>query len=255
MMKKLTFLGLTAALLSAVACSSHYRLTDVSRERIVIDSRYDRMPDAEAAAFLAPYKHVVDSVMGPVQGTVAHNMTSGKPEGDLPNLLADILLWAGEKYGEKPAFAVQNIGGVRADLTKGEVTYGDILAVAPFENKICFLTLTGRKVTELFQQIAGRGGEAVSHGVELVITSDRQLVSARVNGQEIDPDGRYRIATIDYLAQGNDGLTAFQSGTDVHAPKADSDNTRFIIMDYFREQHAKGVVIDSKVEGRVKMKD
>ena len=155
MMKKLTFLGLAAALFSAVACTSHYWLTDVSRERIVIDSRYDRMPDAEAAAFLAPYKHVVDSIMGPVQGTVAHNMTSGKPESDLPNLLADILLWAGEKYGEKPAFAVQNIGGVRADLTKGEVTYGDILAVAPFENKICFLTLTGRKVTELFQQIAG----------------------------------------------------------------------------------------------------
>ena len=255
MKKKLTFLGLAAVLFSAVACTSHYRLTDVSRERIVIDNRYDRTPDAEAAAFLAPYKHVVDSIMGPIQGTIAHNMTSGKPESDLPNLLADILLWAGEKYGEKPDFAVQNIGGVRADLIKGDVTYGDVLAVAPFENKICFLTLTGSKVTELFQQIASRGGEAVSHGVELVLTSDRQLESARINGREIDPDRQYRIATIDYLAQGNDGLTAFTSGTDVNAPKADINNTRFIIMDYFREQHAKGVVIDSKVEGRVKVKD
>ena len=255
MKKKLTFLGLAAVLFSAVACTSHYRLTDVSRERIVIDNRYDRIPDAEAAAFLAPYKHVVDSIMGPIQGTIAHNMTSGKPESDLPNLLADILLWAGEKYGEKPDFAVQNIGGVRADLIKGDVTYGDVLAVAPFENKICFLTLTGSKVTELFQQIASRGGEAVSHGVELVLTSDRQLESARINGREIDPDRQYRIATIDYLAQGNDGLTAFTSGTDVNAPKADINNTRFIIMDYFREQHAKGVVIYSKVEGRVKVKD
>ena len=41
----------------------------------------------------------------------------------------------------------------------------------------------------------------------------------------------------------------------MNAPKADINNTRFIIMDYFREQHAKGVVIDSKVEGRVKVKD
>lgn len=252
MKKRLSFLALTAVLLTAVACTSHYRLTSVSRERLVVDNRYDRQPDQQAIAFLAPYKHVVDSIMGPVQGTVAHNMTSGRPESDLPNLIADILLWAGVKYGEKPDFAVQNIGGVRADLTKGDVTYGDILAVAPFENKICFLTLTGSKVMELFQQIARRGGEAVSHGVELVLTPDNQLASARINGREIDPDDRYRVATIDYLAQGNDGLTAFQSGTDLNAPKADSNNTRFIIMDYFREQHAKGVVVDSKVEGRVK---
>ena len=255
MKKKLALLGSAAALLTIAACTSHYKLTGVSRERIVIDSRYDRMPDAEATAFLAPYKHVVDSIMGPVMGTVAHNMTSGRPESDLPNLIADILLWASDKYGEKPVFAVQNIGGVRADLTKGEVTYGDVLAVAPFENKICFLTLTGDKVTELFQQIARRGGEAVSHGVELVISPDRELLSATINGHEVDPAGSYRIATIDYLAQGNDGLTAFQSGTDLNAPSADADNTRFVIMDYFRDQHARGIVVDSKIEGRVRVSE
>ena len=255
MKNKLALRALAAALLTTAACTSHYQLTGVSRERIVIDSRYDRSPDAQAAAFLAPYKHVVDSVMGPLMGTVAHNMTVGRPESDLPNLIADILMWAADKYGEKPDFAVQNIGGIRADLTKGDVTYGDVLAIAPFENKICFLTLTGSKVTELFQQIARRGGEAVSHGVELVMSADHQLVSVRLNGREIDPDARYRVATLDYLAQGNDGLTAFQSGTDIHAPSEDSNNTRFIIMDYFREQHARGIVVDSRVEGRVRYEE
>lgn len=253
MNKILTFWGLAVALLTTAACTSHYRLTDVSRERIVIDNRYDRMPDAKAAAFLAPYKHIVDSVMGPVMGTVAHNMTVGRPESDLPNLIADILFWASDKYGEKPDFAVQNIGGVRADLTKGNVTYGDVLAVAPFENKICFVTLTGQQVLELFGQMAHRGGEAVSHGVELVITKDYKLASARINGEEIDPAKTYRVATIDYLVQGNDELTAFKDGTNLNAPSADSNNTRFIIMDYFREKQAKGEVIDSRVEGRVRM--
>jgi len=253
MKKKFVILGLTAALTMTVACTSHYQLTGVSRECIVIDSRYDGQPDAQATAFLAPYKHVVDSIMGPVMGTVAHNLTVSRPESDLPNLLADIFMWAAQTYGEKPDFAVQNIGGVRADLLKGDVTYGDVLAVAPFENKICFLTLTGEKVMELFAQMARGGGEAVSHGVELVITPDLKLVSATLNGEAIDPARSYRVATVDYLAQGNDGLVAFKSGTDLNAPKDDANNTRFIIMDYFRAQHAKGVVVDSKVEGRVKI--
>lgn len=253
MRKILTFTGMTAALLMAVACSSHYQLTSVSGERIVIDNRYDRQPDQQAAAFLAPFKHVVDSVMGPVLGRVDHNMTAKRPESDLPNLIADILMWAGKKYGEKPDFAVQNIGGVRADLTKGEVTYGDVLAVAPFENKISFVTLTGEKVLELFGQIAGRGGEAVSHGVELVISPQNKLLEVRLNGKDIDPNARYRVATIDYLAQGNDGLTAFQSGTDLNACKEDKDNTRFIIMDYFLEKKAQGIVVDARVEGRVRI--
>lgn len=251
MKKILTRTGLAAALTLTVACSTHYQLTGVSRECIVVDSRYDRVPDADAAAFLAPYKHVVDSVMGPVLGSVAHNMTVGRPESDLPNLIADILMWAADKYGERPDFAVQNIGGVRADLTKGEATYGDVLAIAPFENKICFVTLTGQQVLQLFAQIARRGGEAVSHGVEMVITKDFKLQSARINGEEIDPARSYRVATIDYLVQGNDEMTAFTGGTDLNAPQADSNNTRFIIMDYFREKQAKGELIDSRVEGRI----
>jgi 2',3'-cyclic-nucleotide 2'-phosphodiesterase (5'-nucleotidase family) len=91
----------------------------------------------------------------------------------------------------------------------------------------------------------------VSHGVEMVITKDFKLQSARINGEEIDPARSYRVATIDYLVQGNDELTAFTAGTDLNAPQADSNNTRFIIMDYFREKQAKGELIDSRVEGRI----
>ena len=42
---------------------------------------------------------------------------------------------------------------------------GDVLDVAPFENKISFLTLSGDKVKELFEQMARRGGEGVSASV------------------------------------------------------------------------------------------
>lgn len=243
-----------------VSCApKHYQLAGVERSRIIVDSRYDQNPDQTAAQFLAPYKQVNDSVMGSIVGQVAHNMHAKRPESDLSNLLADILIWSAKDYDEQPVFAVYNMGGIRADLTKGDVTYGDVLDVAPFENKISFATLTGEKLMELFRQIAHRGGEGVSKGVELVIKMDEkgetgELISARLHGQEIDPQAEYRVTTLNYVLEGNDGMTAFLDGTNSIAPQEASNNTRFLIMNYFREMMAKGIVVDSKVEGRIKVK-
>ena len=242
---------LSACMLSA--CSSHYQLAGIQRTRVVVDSRYDAQPDASAAAFLAPYKHKVDSVMGPVVGVVAHDMAADRPESELSNLLSDILVWASAEYGEQPVLGIYNMGGIRASLGKGEVTYGDVLDVAPFENKIAFTTLTGEQLMKLFRQIAHRGGEGVSHGCELVINRQGELLSARLHGQEIDPQANYRLATIDYLLGGNDGMSAMNEGRDIQSPQAVSNNTRFIIMNYFKEKAAKGEIVDAKIEGRIKV--
>ena len=226
----------------------------MQRSRILVDAKYDAQPDQKAADFLKPYKHQVDSVMGPVVGQSAKYMTAKRPEGTLSNLLADILMWAGKDYGEQPDFGVYNMGGVRADLPKGTVTYGDVLDVAPFENKISFITLKGDVVRELFTQIAITGGEGMSHAVRMVITKDGQLLSATINGQEIDPQKDYRVTTIDYLLGGTDKMESFKKGTNINAPKDVSNNTRFIIMNYFREMAKQGKIVDSEIEGRITVK-
>ena len=251
------FFGVFAILMLASCTPKHYHLNSVERSRIIIDNRFDQNPDEEAAAFLAPYKRVNDSIMAPVVGKVAHNMHATRPESDLSNLLSDILIWASRDYNEQPDMAVYNMGGIRADLTKGDVTYEDVLSVAPFENKICFVTLTGEQLMQLFRQIAYRGGEGVSKGVELVITSAEtvgELVSARLNGKEIDPQGNYRLCTINYLLEGNDGMDAFRKGTDKVAPQEASNNTRFLILNFFQDMLKQGIVVDAKVEGRIVVK-
>ena len=250
-MKRYFLFPATAIIVLLTACASHYQLTDVSRTRIIVDKSYDVSPDAQAVAFLAPYKHQVDSIMGPVVGQVAHDMAAERPESDLSNLLPDIFMHMAKEYNEAPDFAVYNMGGIRAGLVKGKVTYGDVLDVAPFENKICFVTLKGDKVMELFSQIAHRGGEGLSRGVQLEITKDGKLLSARLYGKAIDPEANYRVATIDYLVQGNDGLTAFKSGTNLNSPTDEKNNARFVIRDYFLEMSKQGKVVDSKVEGRI----
>lgn len=250
------FMAMMAVLVMAVsACRSHYEVAGIQRSRILIDSRYDAPMDAQTDAFLSPYKHVVDSVMGPVVGRSARYMTAQRPEGTLSNLLADILVWAAKDYNEQPDLGIYNMGGVRADLPKGEITYGNVLDVAPFENKISFVTLSGEALLELLGQIAAVGGEGMSHSMRMVITKDKKLVSATINGEPIDPARSYRITTIDYLLGGTDKMEAFKKGTNINAPKDASNNTRFIIMNYFRDMQKQGKVVDAEIEGRVTIKN
>lgn len=245
---------LLAGCLAFGACQSHYELSQVSRSRVLIDSRFDGGEGTEALlSCLKQYTPKVDSVMGPVVGQAACNMAAARPESNLSNLLADILVWAGDDYGEKADFSVYNMGGIRAALSKGKVTFGDVLDVAPFENKICFVTLTGKEVMHLFRQIAHQRGEGVSHGVELVINKNGELLSSRLHGQAIDEQKSYRVATIDYLAQGNDGMDAFKNGINLNSPKNETNNTRYLIMRYFQYFLAQGKAVDAKVEGRVLM--
>ena len=246
-------LALPALLFPAPATAQKYQLSGVERTRILIDKRYDANPDKDAAKFIAPYKAKVDSIMGPVVGVSAQYMSRYKPESELGNLLADILIWGGRDFGETPDFAVYNVGGIRANLPKGNVTVGDIIEIAPFENKICFMTLTGEQVLELFGQIAHRGGEALSHSVRMTIhRSDNTLASLTIGGREVDPKATYRVATLDYLAEGNDQLTAFKKGTDRVMPGKEENNTRYIIMDYFRDCQKQGKKVESGLESRAK---
>ena len=241
-----------AIALGFVSCSSHhYSVQSVDYQRVTMDSLFDVVPDAETANFLAPFKAKVDSIMSPVVGRVACDMDADRPESKLSNLLADILIWAGKDFDEKPVFSVYNMGGIRASFEKGDVTIGDVIEVAPFENKICFMTMKGSQVITLFEQIAARGGEGVSHSVKAVISMDGKLKSLKINGEDVNSDAEYRIATIDYLAEGNDGMPAFTHGTNRKMLTDKSNNLRFIIMDYFREETMQGRVVDAEIEGRI----
>ena len=233
---KILLASATMLLMAIPAFAQKFKVAKVERTRILVDKKWDAQPDAEAAGFLAPYKSKVDSIMGPVVGSIAHDMTRHRPESELSNLLCDILVWGGKQFDEQPVFSVYNMGGIRSNLAKGKITVGDVNDMAPFENKICFLTLTGDKVLELFQQIAHRGGEGLSSAVRMVITKEGKLMNVTINGEPVDPQKSYRIATLDYLAEGNDQLVAFKSGTDVLAPMQRENNVRYIIMNYFREK-------------------
>lgn len=238
------------------SCTTHYKVSEITRTRVLIDQRYDSRMDASISNFMKPYQQRVDSEMTPVVGQAASPIEPYRPESPMSNLLPDILVWASPQYSEKVDFAVYNIGGMRAALAQGNITIGDVLDVAPFENSLCFVTLSGDKVEELLGQIAYRGGEGVSKEVRMVITKEHKLVSATISGQPVDPSRQYRIATLDYVSHGNDRLVAFKSSTDRHDISAEEGGlARDVLMRYIKEQTAKGLPIEGKIEGRITIKE
>lgn len=238
-----------ALLLGLSACRPSYEVTKVGGTRVVMDSTWDTKPDAEAMALLAPYKQRVDSVMLQVLGTAALSMEPRRPESLLSNLVADVLREAAAGVLGKPAdMGLVNMGGLRNTLTQGEITVENAYEILPFENALCVLTLKGSTLRELFENIAYRLGEGVS-GVHLEVSEDRKLLSATIGGQPVDDEKLYTVATVDYLAEGNDGMYALPKAEKrVCPPEA---TLRSLFMDYVKRQTAAGKAVTARMEGRI----
>lgn len=238
-----------AVMFLLTSCHSAYEVVKVEGRMQPIDSTYDAAPDAEAMALLAPYKAKVDSMMYRIVGTAEMSMDKGAPESPLSNLVADVLRGAAVQVLGKPAdMGLVNMGGLRNVLTEGPITCGNIYEILPFENSLCVVTLKGSYLKFLFENIAARGGEGIS-GAQMKITKDGRLLGATIGGKPVADDKLYTVATINYLADGNDGMAAL-----IEAEKRDcpQDATlRGLFMDYVERQTAAGKKITSKIEGRI----
>ncbi len=256
MRKNILTWGMLVMMMTAShSCTTHYAVSQVSRTRLRIDKTYDKPLDSQTAEFMKPYNDEVDKLMSPVLGKAAKPLEAYRPESPLGNIMPDVMVWSAKFYDEKPDFGVFNMGGIRASLAQGDITIGEVFDVSPFENHVCFITLTGEKVLELMGQIAYRGGEGVSKEVRMTITKDNKLLNATINGKEIDPNAKYRIATVDYVSHGNDRMTAFKSGTDRREIAGDESLTRSLLIEYIKELTKKGECLDGNIEGRIIVKE
>lgn len=235
------------------SCHSAYEITKVEGGRVPIDSTWDVKPDAEAVALLVPYKAKIDSVMYSVVGTAEFSMDRSRPESLLSNLVADVLRESAAEVLSKPAdMGLVNIGGIRNSLTKGLVRTENIYEILPFENSLCVLTVRGSVLKRLFENIAAKGGEGVS-GVQLKISKNGKLLQGTIGGKLVADEGVYTIATIDYLADGNDGMIALPQADKRECPK--DATVRSLFMKYVEAQTAAGKKVTSRMEGRITIED
>ena len=225
-----------------------YKVRSFCWERIEVTSDLDATPSIEAANIVAPYKASVDSMMAPPLGLSRVAMSPKRPESLLSNWAADVMIEGGTATGLEPAdMGLVNIGGLRNNMPEGIVRRGDIMLISPFENYVVVLEMKGKDLLELMRNIAAVKGEGVSSSVRMEISPDGDLLSCTIGGKEIDPNRIYTVATIDYLAEGNDKMYALKKAVKCH-------DIGILARDIMMEYVIKHRVIDSKIEGRIIIK-
>ena len=127
-------------------------------------------------------------------------------ESALGDVLTDLM-----REMEHADVALLNPGGLRADLLPGDLTYGDLYAVLPFENTVATVTLTGEELTRLLQAAyGGRRGVYQQSGLQLTVSrcgESGQIKTLKLaDGKSLQLERRYKVTMPDFLASGGDGL-------------------------------------------------
>ena len=194
---------------------------------IPVNSRLDNRVDPTFSGIIKDYAAEVKEKMDVKLGYAPYNINRGTPESPLGNLSADGLIWAAKKFHNVDAdVAVYNSGGVRANISKGDVTLGDVYAAFPFDNALSILTITGKNLRYLMYEVPNN--LYVNKGVKLVSDSKGWVSSITINGQQIDDKKNYTVATIDYISD-NDAYTTILGNP------IDRENSVEMIRDYFGE--------------------
>lgn len=213
-----------------------------------VDARYDNRLDIDFSNKLAPYKSHVDREMSVVVGNSAVDLVVSRPESTLSNWACDAFVdISSRRSGQKVDFAVINTGGMRADISRGVVTRGDIWQTFPFTNYMTLLQLKGSDVRDLFEQIAANGGEGVSREVRLVI-KDNRVAQLTIGGKPIDDNRIYTIATINFVADGGDGMVAFRNAVS----RVDYSGFVFdLFEEYMTRMAQQGIAVQASLDGRI----
>ena len=127
--------------------------------------------------------------------------------------------------------AFENAGGIRAGLEAGEITYQDVIGISPYGNIVITKKLTGKEIIDTLNQSIAIGKacddiytiqkEAVEKGedpyqyswpedsgsylqfsgIEIQTNENDQIISAKINGTDVNENQVYTVAMNNYLGE------------------------------------------------------
>jgi len=202
-------------------------------------------PAADIEALIAPYRARLGEQLAEVLAHAGGSFRKSDPEGTLENLVADALLdLAQDLAGEPVHVALLNDGGLRVPIAEGPILMRHAYELLPFENYVTVLSLSGSQLERLADEIAESCGEPVA-GWTMELNGD-DAVNVRVDGQPLDPELTYRLATVDYLADGGGTWTVlWEAGAQ---GREDLDVLiRDVFVAYLREHDTVPPTLDGRV--------
>jgi 2',3'-cyclic-nucleotide 2'-phosphodiesterase (5'-nucleotidase family) len=179
--------------LESSASATRHEVANAPLDTSVRDALQERMEQAGLNKVVA---HVDDPIewSGP-------SVYEG--ECRIGNFVADAYRWAADAD-----VGLQNSGAIRAGPPlAGDVTVGDLASVVPFKAPVVVATVTGNELYEVFRQgdsalvefgDATRWYAHISGARIVYDRTEKTLVEATVDGEPLDPDRTYTLATSGY---------------------------------------------------------
>jgi 5'-nucleotidase len=216
-------------------------VTSATVNNVIVTRDVAKAPDltelvGKYAALVAPLSNRVVGSVPPSGITRAANAAGESALGDV---IADAQLAATSPAAFGGAVvAFMNPGGIRADIAGGEVTYGELFSVQPFNNVMTVVTCTGAQIDELLEQQFRSGGNTIlqvpngftyTWDAAAPIGSKVDIASIKIGGTPISALASYRVATNNFLVTGGDGFSVFTGCTDPLGGEIDLD----VLVAYF----------------------
>ncbi|MEO5616674.1 MAG: 5'-nucleotidase C-terminal domain-containing protein [Candidatus Eisenbacteria bacterium] len=208
-------------------------------------------PDSAMSARIAVWNANVGPIAGQFLCRNARRLGRNRNgESALGSLVADAM-----RAEVKADVALQNSGGLRADLAEGEVTRGSIYEVMPFDNTLVTMELTGAKLRQAFEDGLAFGRVPQISGVRISFDLSRPrgkrlVMLAQADGQPLDPTYHYRVVVNNFMAGGGDNYDSLAKGRNLTDTGM---NVRDAFERYVVEMaRTNGGVLDYKGDGRIR---
>ncbi|MGK2696347.1 bifunctional UDP-sugar hydrolase/5'-nucleotidase UshA [Serratia surfactantfaciens] len=195
----------------------HYQLIPVNLKKKVekADGTSERVyytqqiaEDPTMMKLLTPFQE-----KGKEQLSVKIGSVNGKLEGDRSKVrfvqtnLARVMLAAQMERADAD-FAVMSGGGVRDSIESGDITYKNVLKVQPFGNTLVHVDMKGSEIEQYLAVVANMQPDSGAYAqfANVSLVADGKGVSeVKINGQPLQADKTYRMATLNFNALGGDG--------------------------------------------------
>lgn len=154
-------------------------------------------------------------------------------ESPLANLMTQAML---ESFDVD--VAIHNvIGGIRSNLPAGELTYGAVFRMFPFDNIVTLHDVSGRDLRQVIASHAHVRRKPGFAGMRVFVSCEGEQMNIDMrlrDGRVISDDDIVRVVANDFLALGGDGiLTPAFRGEDFEI-RYDMPLTREALVDWFR---------------------
>lgn len=148
--------------------------------------------------------------------------------------------------------AMTNGGGIRSTIEAGEITKADAIRAFPFTNFVTTIKIDGSTIKEALEysvRLYPEQNGGFLHVAGLSFSFDpskdagERVTEVTVNGNPLDMDAEYVVATHDFLAAGGDGYEMFIGAT----PVGEYPLMNEVLINYIQAIE----VVDMDVEGRI----